>query len=76
MPPTAAGGTISTIVPQFDAGQVVSVPLEIADTVVTEHGIARLLGKSVRQRAEELISISHPDFRGDLRKAAKSLFYP
>jgi 4-hydroxybutyrate CoA-transferase len=76
MPSTAAGGTISTIVPQFEAGQVVSVPREMADTVVTEHGIARLLGKSVRQRAEELISISHPDFRGDLRKAAKSLFYP
>jgi 4-hydroxybutyrate CoA-transferase len=76
MPSTAAGGTVSTITPQFVAGQVVSVPREITDTVVTEHGIARLLGKSVRQRAEELISIAHPDFRGELRKAAHGLFYP
>ncbi len=76
MPSTAGGGTISTIVPQFEAGQVVSVPREMADTVVTEFGIARLLGRSVRQRAEELISIAHPDFRGELRKAAARLFYP
>jgi 4-hydroxybutyrate CoA-transferase len=55
---------------------VVSVPREVADTVVTEHGVARLLGKSVRQRAEELISVAHPDFRSELRKAAQAQFYP
>ena len=49
---------------------------EVADTVVTEHGVARLLGKSVRQRAEELISVAHPDHRGELRKAAQRQFYP
>jgi 4-hydroxybutyrate CoA-transferase len=76
MPSTAAGGTVSTITPQFGVGQVVSVPREITDTVVTEFGVARLLGKSVRQRADELISIAHPDFRGELRKAAQRLFYP
>jgi 4-hydroxybutyrate CoA-transferase len=54
----------------------VTVPRDIADTVVTEHGIARLLGKTVRQRADELISVAHPDFRGELRKAANALFYP
>lgn len=76
LPSTAAGGTLSTIVPQFAQGQVVSVPREIADTVVTEHGIARLLGKTVRQRADELISIAHPDFRAELRREAQRLFYP
>ncbi len=76
LPSTAAGGTVSTIAAQFEAGQVVSVPREIADTVVTEHGVARLLGKSVRQRAEELISVAHPDFRGELRAAAQKQFYP
>ena len=76
MPSTAMGGTVSTIVPQFEAGQVVSVPREVADTVVTEHGVARLLGKSVRQRAEELISVAHPDHRGELKQAAQRLFYP
>lgn len=76
MPSTTARGSVSTITPQFPAGQVVSVPREVADTVVTEFGVARLLGKSVRQRAEELISIAHPDFRGELRKAANDFFYP
>lgn len=76
LPSTAVGATVSTIHAQFDAGQVVSVPREIADTVVTEYGVARLLGKSVRQRAEELISVAHPDFRGELKAAAKQQFYP
>ena len=76
LPSTAVGGAVSTITPQFPEGQVVSVPREIADTVVTEYGVARLLGKSVRQRADELISVAHPDFRGELRKAARRLFYP
>jgi 4-hydroxybutyrate CoA-transferase len=76
LPSTAMGGTVSTITPEFEPGQIVTVPRDIADTVVTEHGIARLLGKTVRQRADELISVAHPDFRGELRKAAKSLFYP
>ena len=76
LPSTASGGTVSTIQGRFDSGQIVSVPREIADTVVTEFGVARLLGKTVRQRAEELISIAHPDFRGELRKNAKTYFYP
>lgn len=76
MPSTTARGTVSTITAQFPAGQVVSVPREVADTVVTEFGVARLLGKGVRQRAEELISVAHPDFRSELKKAANSLFYP
>ena len=76
LPSTSRDGTISTITPQFVEGQIVTVPRDIADTVVTEHGIARLLGKTVRQRAEELISVAHPDFRPDLRKAAQRLFWP
>jgi 4-hydroxybutyrate CoA-transferase len=76
LPSTAMNGTVSTISPEFEPGQIVTVPRDIADTVVTEHGIARLLGKTVRQRADELISVAHPDFRGELRKAAKALFYP
>ena len=73
---TAAQGTVSRIVPQLPEGGVVTIPRTFADTVVTEHGIARLLGKSQRERAEEMISIAHPDFRTDLRKAAQNLFYP
>jgi len=76
LPATAKGGTISRIVPRFEAGQVVTVPREIADTVVTEYGIAHLLNKSVRERAEALIAIAHPDFRAELRREARKLFWP
>jgi acyl-CoA hydrolase len=35
----------------------------MTDIVVTEFGVAELRGKSFRQRAEALISITHPDFQ-------------
>ena len=47
-----------------------TVPRTYVDYVVTEHGIASLRGKTVRQRTEELISVAHPDFRTELRKAS------
>jgi 4-hydroxybutyrate CoA-transferase len=74
IPSTAKQGSVSTIVPRFGEGQIVSVPRELADTVVTEHGIARLLGKSVRERAAALIEVAHPDFRDELRKAAVAMY--
>jgi acetyl-CoA hydrolase len=43
--------------------------------VVTEYGIADLYGKTIRQRAQQLINIAHPDFRADLEKQAKELHY-
>jgi acyl-CoA hydrolase len=48
----------------------------LTDIVITEYGIARLKGKTQRQRAEELIAIAHPNFRDDLRKEARRLFWP
>ena len=42
-------------------------------TVVTEHGVAELFGRSLRERAEALIGIAHPDFRADLRRAASRI---
>lgn len=76
MPSTARGGKASRIVPQLELGSVVTVTRAFVDYVVTEHGIARLMGKSARQRAEELIAVAHPDFRGELRAAARKLFWP
>jgi len=73
---TAVGGTVSCIVPQFEPGTVATVPRQYADYIVTEFGIAKLMGKSLRERAEELISIAHPDFREELRKEAQKLFWP
>ena len=54
---------------------MVTVPRTLADIVVTEHGIARLKGKTQRERALELINIAHPDFRADLVKEAKRLYW-
>ena len=76
LPSSAKGGTISTIVPQFEKGQIVSIPRELADTIVTDQGVARLLGKSVRERAEELIAVAHPDHRDWLRDEARRLYHP
>jgi len=76
LPSTARGGKVSTIVPLFDSGQIVSIPRELADTIVTDQGVARLMGKSVRERTEAMIEIAHPDFRADLRKAARELYWP
>lgn len=71
---TAVGGTISKIVAQHEAGTLVTIPRYLADTIITEHGVARLLDKNHRQRAEELISIAHPDFRAELRREASRLW--
>jgi len=43
--------------------------------IVTEYGVADLYGKSIRQRAQSLISIAHPNYREDLTKSAKELHY-
>jgi 4-hydroxybutyrate CoA-transferase len=71
---TALNGAVSRIVPQLEAGTLITVPRYFADTVITEYGIARLLGKNHRERASELIAIAHPDHRAELRSEAKSLF--
>ncbi|MCH8086264.1 MAG: hypothetical protein IIC81_00275, partial [Chloroflexi bacterium] len=73
---TAVGGVVSRIVAQHDAGAAITVTRGFADYVVTEYGVASLLGKTFRQRAEELISVAHPDFRAELRQEARKLFYP
>ncbi|MEE9198497.1 MAG: acetyl-CoA hydrolase/transferase C-terminal domain-containing protein, partial [Dehalococcoidia bacterium] len=73
---TALGGTVSRIVSQHEEGSIVTIPRTFADIIVTEYGVAKLLGKSLRERARELTAIAHPDFRADLKKAAQKLYYP
>ncbi|MEE9198496.1 MAG: acetyl-CoA hydrolase/transferase C-terminal domain-containing protein [Dehalococcoidia bacterium] len=73
---TALGGTVSRIVPKHEEGTVVTIPRTFADIIITEHGVARLLGKSIRERARELTAIAHPDFRVDLKREVAKLFYP
>jgi 4-hydroxybutyrate CoA-transferase len=65
---TAGRGKFSRIVSAFEEGTPVTVPRYLADTVVTEFGVAELRGKTLRQRAEALIAIAHPDFRDRLRE--------
>ena len=66
-PSTGKNGTISRIVNVLSEGSCVTTSRNDVHYVVTEYGIADLRGKSLRQRAESLIGIAHPDFRNTLR---------
>ncbi|MCL2189751.1 MAG: 4-hydroxybutyrate--acetyl-CoA CoA transferase [Defluviitaleaceae bacterium] len=65
----------SKIVPMLKQGATVSLSRNDVDMVVTEYGVAHLRGTSIRERAQRLIEIAHPDYRGELRAAARELMY-
>jgi 4-hydroxybutyrate CoA-transferase len=71
LPSTAKDGTISRIVDALTEGSGVVTTRADVHYVVTEHGVASLFGRSLRERAQELIGIAHPDFRDELRAAAR-----
>ena len=71
---TTSNGT-SRIVPQLAAGDVVTTPKNTVDKIVTEYGVAELRGKSIKERAEALIAIAHPDHRDALTAAAAAVNY-
>lgn len=73
LPSTAKDHSISRIVPSLSPGTHVSTSKNDIHYVVTEHGVAQLRGKSAKQRAQELIAIAHPDFRGELTAQARQL---
>jgi 4-hydroxybutyrate CoA-transferase len=68
------GERMTRIVPVLPEGTLVTVPRTLVDYVVTEHGIASLRGKTVRERIGELIGVAHPDFRGELKACAKQYY--
>jgi len=72
--PTATGQRVSRIVPVLPPGGAVTVPRTFVDYVVTENGIATLRGKTLKERARELVSIAHPDFQAGLARQAKELY--
>lgn len=74
MPSTAARGTVSRIVPMLAPGGAVTTSRCDVDTIVTEWGAARMRGQTLRQRAENLIAIAHPDFRESLRTEFRRRF--
>lgn len=72
---TAKEGTLSRIVPILNEGSGVVTTRNDVHYVVTEYGAASLYGKTVRQRARELINIAAPQFRDELLFSARKLGY-
>lgn len=73
LPATAKNGQISRITSQLQAGAGVVTTRGHVHYVATEFGIVNLHGLSLRQRAEALISIAHPDFRAQLTREVNEL---
>jgi 4-hydroxybutyrate CoA-transferase len=73
LPATAANGTISRIAPTLKLGAGVVTSRGHVHWVVTEFGAVNLHGKTLRERAELLISIAHPDFKSELRRSVAEI---
>lgn len=73
LPSTAKGDTVSRIVPTLTPGAHVTTTKNDVNYVVSEYGVAQLRGKTAKQRAEALIGIAHPNFREELRAAARAM---
>jgi acyl-CoA hydrolase len=71
LPSTAKKGQFSRLVPALERGAGVVTTRALVDYVVTEYGIAELRGRSLAERARDLINIAHPDFREDLHREAR-----
>lgn len=69
---TAMQGKKSRIVPLLNDTEIV-VPRGDVQYVATEYGVVNLFGKSLQERAMAMISIAHPDFRGELFYEAKNM---
>lgn len=72
-PSTTKGGTVSRIVSSLTPGAVVTTSKNDVDYIVTEYGVAKLKGKTLRQRTKALIDISHPKFREQLIHEAQKM---
>lgn len=70
---TAKNGEVSRIVPFLSTGAGVTLNRGDIHYIVTEYGIAYIHGKNIRERAMDLIAISHPKFRSSLIEEAKRL---
>ena len=71
LPSITKDGEFSRIVPELRHGAGVVTSRGDVHYVVTEYGVAQLFGKSLKERARDLISIAHPKFRDELTKYAK-----
>ena len=75
LPSTAQRGSASRIVATLQPGAGVVTTRAHVQTVVTEHGVAELHGRSIPERARALAEIAHPDFRAELLREARRLRY-
>jgi len=69
------GTVLSKIVSLLKHGAGVVTSRNHVRYIVTEYGVADLYGKTIRERATQLIGIAHPDFRDELKKQAQELHY-
>jgi acyl-CoA hydrolase len=72
---STTGEIVSKIVPTLRTGATVTLTRTDVMYVATEFGVVNLKGKSLRERAKALISIAHPDFKGELRNYARQVKY-
>jgi acetyl-CoA hydrolase len=72
---TVKGQLVSKIVPILKLGAGVVTTRNHVRFIVTEHGVADLYAKTLRQRAKALINIAGPEFREELEKKAGELKY-
>jgi len=72
--PSTTGFGISRIVPHLKEGADVVTTQAHVHHIVTEYGSVNLYGKNLRERAQALIDIVHPDHREDLQQAAHERF--
>lgn len=75
LPSTANGGEVSRIRASLTPGSMVTTLKNTVDHIVTEHGIADLRGRSISDRARQLIAIADPRFRDELTAQARELGY-
>ncbi|MCX6070706.1 MAG: 4-hydroxybutyrate CoA-transferase [Chloroflexi bacterium] len=78
LPSTATmkdGIKVSKIVAMLKQGAGVVTTRNHVHYIVTEFGVARLYGKTIRQRARALIDVAHPSFREELERQAHELKY-
>ena len=69
------GTKLSKITAMLKQGAGVVTSRNHVRFVVTEHGIADLYGKTIRQRAQALIKVADPQFHDELQRQAKELHY-
>ena len=75
LPSTAKNDTISRVSLKLTEGSGVTTTRSDVHYIVTEYGVASLYGKTIRQRAQALINIAHPNFRDELTYQARQIGY-